>query len=511
MSRAQEAADPGFGERALGGVMVLLSLGLLGVFVAFDDLPLVDLPQHAAQVTSWLRLGDPNPGFSGRFELNLRTPYLLANALARLLAPLFGVVLALKLVVWLAIVGNMLALLALTRRLGHDPWLALFGMVTACGLCFYFGFISFMLGVTLGLLSLACALDHARAPSLARGALLAVLTGLTLVTHGVAFALSCGLVVVVLLRGAGSLLARLAPLAAPAAVAAFWFLPGPISQRIGGDAWELSWLRFVDLPALLTSFGASDHFAVVLGISLLIVTFLVLGVQPARPFERPLLLLGLLAGYGLFPVMFRGIALLHTRLPAFLLPVLLLAIRAPAGRPRELVRVTRGAVVLLSVTWLGVFAQRTAAFNRESASYHALIRDLPEGLAMRPIIFDRYTQAFPGVPAYLHYAAYYYVEKGGFQGYSFAMYPTSVIRYRPGVKAGMLNAAEWHPEAFDEAAELPDYDFFLVRSELDRGKQLFDDQTRAVVLRNRIGPWWGYEKVTESARAGSALDVPAGL
>lgn len=496
MPRASTVDVPGFGARSHALAMLLSSLALLVALLAFRDLPMVDLPQHAAQITAWMRLDDPSSGFSERFELNLRTPYVLANALARALAPIAGVVPALKLVVWLSIVGNMLALWALARRLGHDPWIALFGLITACGLCFYYGFISFMLGVSLGLLSVALALDHGRAPSLPRGLLLALGLGLTLLAHGVAFALCAGLALVVLARGHGVLVARLAPFAAPLAVALLWFLPGPVSQRIGGDSWDLTWRRWKELPALVASFGSEDRFATVLGLAIVAVSVALLGVRPARALERSLLLVGLLAAYGLLPAIFRGIMLLHTRLPTLLLPVLLLAVRSPAPRSAAFVGRARACVLVLTVGWLGVFSFRLSAFNREAASYHDFLQGLPSGLAMRPIIFARETQAFPGVPAYVHYSAYYFVEHGGFQGYSFAMYPTSVVRYRAGVKPGMLNAAEWRPELFDERAEVPEYDFFLVRSDSDREKELFERSPHPIVLTRRLGPWWGYEKAS---------------
>jgi hypothetical protein len=509
MARTTVAGTPVLDERGLRAAELLLSLALLVVFLAFDDLPMVDLPQHAAQIAAWLSLDEPTSQLFGRYELNLRTPYLLANALARALSPWFGVIVALKLVVWLAIAGNMLAVGALARRLGHDPWLALLGLVTSTGLCFYFGFISYMLGVAIGVGSIALALDHAAAPSLRRAALLALFTTLTLLTHGVAFALAIALSGLVLLRGAGAIAVRLAPLAVPFTLAGVWFLPGPIAVRIGGDAWEPSFLRWREFPSLLVSFGSSDHFASALGIGLLVTLLVSVGVRPALARERVLVLAALLVGYGLFPAMFRGIALLHTRLPAFLLPVMLLAFRPRVPEAPSLLRRTRAAVALLGLVWLLVFSARLWRFNEETRSFHALVRELPPGLAMRPVIFDRGSPAFPGVPIYLHYSAYYFVEKGGFQGYSFAMYPTSVIRYRPGVTPGMLNAAEWRPEAFDAKSEVPVYDFFLVRSERDRGAELFAHAPEPVVLRKRFGPWWGYEKL--GSRTGGASAASASL
>ncbi len=75
---------------AAGGLM---ALGLLWLF---DPLPIVDLPEHAAQVALLFQLGDPAFPFAGQYELNLFTPYLLAYLLAAFFALLLPVGLALK-------------------------------------------------------------------------------------------------------------------------------------------------------------------------------------------------------------------------------------------------------------------------------------------------------------------------------------------------------------------------------------------------------------------------------
>jgi len=400
--------------------------------------------------------------------------------------------------VWLAVAGNQLAVAGLARRLGHDPWLAPFGLMTAMGLCFYFGFISFMLAMPLAVWSLSLALDHARRPSLRSGGLLATTLCLMLTAHGIAFVMGFGSVGLLLLRGAGNLMKRLAPLAAAVVLAVTWFAPGPVSQRIGGDAFDLTPLRLVDLPALLVGMGATDHYALTLGIAVLAVTAWALGGRFSRSPERVLPLAFLLVAYVLFPAMFRGIVLLHTRLPCFLLPLWLLAIEPAPERPSGVTPRIRASIAATVLVWAAVLGLRLVRYNREAAEFHALETELPAGLSMRPLVFDRNTRVFPGVPAYLHYSAYYYVEKGGTQGYSFAMYPLSVVRLRPEVHATMQGGAEWRPDLF-RPEEIDDYDYFLVRSERDRTTELFG--TAPVTLDAHVGSWWGYKRATPAPLA----------
>jgi len=314
---------------------------------------------------------------------------------------------------------------------------------------------------------------------------------LLLSAHGIAFVMGAGCVGLLLLRGQGGLARRLAPLAAPIALILVWLLPGPVGERIGADSFDLTPRRIAELPALLVGMGASDHFAVVLGITILVVTAWTLRGRLSRAPERLLPLALLLVAFLFFPAMFRGVVLLHTRLPCFLLPLWLLATESPSRAPGPLRKHARPAILATILVWMGVLGVRLVAFNREAAEFHELEAKLPPGLTMRPLVFERNTRVFPGVPAYLHYSAYYYVEKGGTQGYSFAMYPISVVRLRPDVRVTMAGGAEWQPELF-RASEIGDYDYFLVRSDWDRAAELFG--AAPVGLDAHVGSWWGYRR-----------------
>ena len=116
-------------------------------------------------------------------------------------------------------------------------------------------------------------------------------------------------------------------------------------------------------------------------------------------------------------------------------------------------------------------------------------------------MFDRVSPAFPGTPALIHFPAYYTVAKGGTQGYSFAMYPLSVVRYRAHVEPTRVGGAEWRPEDFDATSEAKHYDYFLVKSSFDRTKSLFQGAGNTIALDARMGDWWGYRASRASARA----------
>jgi hypothetical protein len=471
---------------------VALSAALLALFLGVRDLPMVDLPQHASQLSIWADFEFPFEG-DAHFAPNFRTPYLLTYLLALSLTPLFGVLTSLKLVVWASIVGYATALALLARRLGHDPWLGLLGFPTALGHAFYFGFVSFSFATVIVLFCLIAALNHGQRPSLRRGATLALLSCLLLAAHGMAFAIGMVMVGLVLLRGGGTLLQRLAPLAAPFLLLCAWILPSGTTDRLGPDDWSLSPTQILDLPASLVGMYGDDPLATLGGLVILGLVLANVRLVPCSAL-RVVPLVFVVGGYALLPPGLLGLAWLNARFTGFIIPALLIAFlpkQYESPKSRALAQRTHAAVTTVWLAWFGV---RLIDFNREARAFYELIDRLPPGLAMRPVIFDRTSRAFPGVPVYLHYSAYYQAQKGGRQGFTFAVYPSSAIRFCGAHPPLMAGGAEWNPKSFDASREAPLYDYFLVRSEIDRSAQLFATATVPVELDVHVGEWWGYRR-----------------
>jgi hypothetical protein len=483
-----------------------LSLLLLWAFFAVPYLPMVDLPQHAAQISIWQRLGDAASPEHRLFELNLRTPYLGAYVLARVLATWLGAVSALKLVVWLAVVGHFAAFSLLVRTLGHSRWLGLLGLPFGLGYGFYFGFVSFIAAIPFGLLAISAALVHRQHASVKTGLLLAAALCATLANHGFAFGMTLAIVCPLLWRGAGTLVTRFAPLLAPEILCAIWLVPGSSAHSIGLTVWEPRIADLQQVPALLLATSATDHAASAFGVLLLGLVVWSLG-PPSHSLERALPLSFMVLGYCLFPLSLGGFGPLHPRFAVFMVPALLIACE-PRSKPRSS-RVA-ACIALASVAWLGLFVRRLSLFARETQPIVDFVSRMPSGLSIRPIVFERTSSAFPALPALLHMSAYYVPEKGGRQGYSFAMYPTSVIRYVAKLNPTMDGGAEWHPETFFARAELDRYDCFLVHSSRDRTGELFGARLPEVSLAFHEAGWWAYLTRSASRRSASALGKEMG-
>jgi hypothetical protein len=463
-------------------------------FFRFTYLPMVDLPQHAAQMSAWVHLDDPSYGFADQFEINWWTPYLLSYLLARPFVALLGVVGALKLVVLLSVLGTVAVYWLLLRSVGQDEWLCLLALPLSFGFSFYFGFTNFLIGTPLILATLVLALKYAEQPTTRIGVPFAALLGATFLAHVIAFAIASAcafLLTAKKIRSWRGLLRDYWPLLGGLLFVVPWIPGFAKSPDISAhpEQWSLGWGRLWALPATLFAASAADELAGWLGGIVLVLVGLSLG-KPSRDWSRyGLLALGLVA-YFLFPFELRGVSFLFERFAVLIIPGLILLAAGPRSLlPRWL---RRGALVLFSAFWVGVFATRVRAFNREAGDFPRLIRELPPRLRVRPLVFTNRSAAFPGTPLFLHFPAYYQAEKGGFYGYSFARYYTCFVRYQPAVDIGMGEDMEWNPGRFDARIEVAKYDVFIVRADWDASGSLFRRSPQPIVLDTHSGPWWIY-------------------
>jgi len=455
----------------IGWLALSAVAGLILVPTRF--LPLTDLPQIAAQLSILVHFDDPNWGFSEQFELNLATPYLLVHALAIPLVPLFGVVGALRVVIWLAVIAYPLALVPVTRVGRLDPLWALLGFPAAFGFAFWFGFVNFMLVTPLVILFLVALTRYCEEPSRARWIKLSIAAMLLFWAHGLAGAV-IGLTTVLMGLTAFTRWnerVRTGVLLVPATVA-LWLWG---RRQVGfiqddhesiGD-WSIG--RLIDVPAHIAGLGRVDSLAIAVGVVVLALPFLGAG-RPSRKLYRwmPLVAAALLCLA--LPFKLAGTSFLHQRFAAFLLPGVLLALDGPP-RPSRLPY--PAIVVLVSAVWLAIVAERILGFDREARSFDQVLAKLEPKRALRPVIIAADSLHVPGGYPFIHFGAYYQAEKGGRLGFSFARNYPAVARYLPHVDRGMAYDAEWHWERYSKE-EGPLYDYFLFRAPLGVPRELID-------------------------------------
>src|SRR3954462_506670 len=150
-------------------------------------LPMLDLPQHAAQVALLHDLALGQSKWHSLVYVNYFTPYFAGYAPALLLSFVMPVLAALKLMFTVAYLGFVAACVALRRELGGDARLDWLFIPSFFGIVFMIGLYTFMIAAPLGVLFMVLALRHARNPTLRMGLFLLVADLALFFAHGLVF------------------------------------------------------------------------------------------------------------------------------------------------------------------------------------------------------------------------------------------------------------------------------------------------------------------------------------
>jgi hypothetical protein len=442
------------------------------------ELPLVDLAQHAAQVTLFRDLLAGTSVWKGLVDVNLFTPYALEYGAGLLLSAVLPINLAFSVLLTLAYVGLVATCVRLRCDLGGEPRLDWLFIPTFFGYAWSWGFVPFLLAAPFGVWFLAAARRHAEEPDARTARRLLVLGAVLFFAHGLVFLVG--------LLGAGLFLferrrlvrklsrADIWPYLVLAALPIVYQLTQHVNAQIATLPSRPEWgdgvlglygrakLFFV-YPFGLTNEKSFTPIGVVFALAPL-----GLGARPNRgtfgwwvPFAAIALV------YFGAPSSGFHFSHLYQRWALFAFPAYALLYRPPrraAGPAPWRARATFVAMAVSSWAYLGVRTTRLVRFRREAAPIVARLEALPEGKRVLNLPFDPESPATGQEHLYQHFAVWYQAFRHGLVDVSFASETVQVVRYRPEALPKLAPSTELRPWRFDYVKnEGWIYDYILFR------------------------------------------------
>jgi len=485
--------------------MVLLALAsvlaTIPVWVASYP-PMVDLPQHAAQVAMLRNLHDPNFRFAGLFEVNWFTPYLVGYMAVYALAPLLGIVAACKLVISAALAALPLGTGFLMKETGADPYWALLTIPAMYGFAYEWGFLNFLVGAPLGLFFLVFVMRHVRKPSWATSVWLGLFPVLLFFCHVLIcgfFGLIAGIYILAHARKLRKALVAMAPMACVIPIMVTWYIRAK-SHSIAQPttSWDLGWVHGLDSYSLggrLTGFFPrllgleANPICIVMGASLFALPWL----AGARPVRRGAVWVPLAVCLGVLlfaPTVAFDIAYIFQRFTLLALPFFLVGMqRSEMVRPAW-----RGAVVFLLIGWMIVLTAPTLRFDAQAKGFNEILSKMDSNQRALSLMFLRDTDSIPS-PVFLHFPLWYSAIKKGVVDVNFALLDHELVVYKPDKIPAVQTGFELSPETFTwSGMNGGAYRYFVVRAPFDMGYKLFRGAPCRITLAAHSGDWWLYEK-----------------
>jgi len=483
-------------------VFALCCLFLVLPLWTVEYLPMVDLPQHAAQVSVMKHLNDPAFGYRDIYKLNLFTPYLLGYGLAWLLSALVSVQTALRIVISVAVLAVPLTVRVLNARMGGRPEWSFLAFPIALSFSYGWGFLNYLIGIPLSLIFILLSCQHAARPTRARGVWLFLFSLLLFWCHLVIAAFSCLVgAAIVILRSPGlkSALTRALPFVAPIPLALYWLLRTRATEAqvntgvvFGGHLERLAMLPAHILGSIGGSFQSSGGLAYLLaGAALLCLPFLT-GARPSRKIWRWAPLVICLALYFASPSRIFFTFQIYPRFAVFVIPFFLLALE-PRAQSFARDSITRKLPLAFAVAWLVSTQLSYQSFARESADFDMVLNQMDPHKRVLGMVFENKSEYRPG-PVYIHFPCWYQANRGGVTQVSFAKFFSVVARFKPGADARVKIGFEWAPQIFEwERHGGEEFDYFLVRSDEDVSPIVFRDDPVELMIQS--GNWWVFENL----------------
>jgi hypothetical protein len=464
-------------------------------------LPMVDMPQHAAQIAALREIWSGNEALEELFWINWFTPYLLGY----LLLYAAGLILPLPIAAKLIVTASVVAVPLLTGRLlkvaGADErwrWLAI---PCSFGFAFYWGFLSFIVAAPLALSFLIVTIHFARAPTVRRGLGIALFGIFLFFSHvivlGLASLIALGYILGLHARDVRRLLLCALPYAAPVPIIAAWLVTTQSTEvRVQNDVVTFGplgyrLLQLISQPAGREVWSASSAPIILLVTGAVLLLPWLAGARPSRRPERWLPFALALTVFLVAPHYVFDAAYFYQRLGLFLVPLWLLIWDASAAPRRKIELLTVPIVVLWVIASIGRFA----AFARETETFSAVLAALEPGRRVAGMVVDAGSPLF-ALPVYLHFPAWYQAVGGGIVDFNFAEFYSQMVRYRPSAGPRIAEQVAWYPLAFEwELHGGANYDYFLVKSSFDAGPLIFKDKAGNIELVTQQGWWWLYRNL----------------
>jgi hypothetical protein len=463
------------------------------------QLPAVDMAQHAAQIGAMHEIWAGNEMFTRVFEINWFTPYLLGYALLYLLSLIVPIAIASQILVSIALILTPVLTGRLLRVAGADErwkWLAI---PSSFGLAFYWGFLTFMLAVPLGLYFLIASIRFSRAPSVRGGITIAIFGTFLFFCHVIALCfvslVALGYVCSTGWRNLRTLLLKLVPFAAPLPLIFIWLL---LTYQSKGRApeYETWWSPLPERAVmLLKQIVGLDVFWTVLLVPVAGAVLLLPRLGGSRLSTRPErwmpLLIGL-AAYFTLPSSWLSTGFIFDRLGVFIVPLWLMLWDPPATTPS---RSVDWAAILLPIVWTLANLPRFVAFGKETEPFRHVLAQMEPGRTVAAMVVDAYSPQFDA-PVYMHFPSWYQATGRGIVDFNFGEFYVQPVRYRRDAGARMNDRLAWYPFAFRWDADGGDkYDYFMIKATADVSATIFKERLGSVELVAHEGGWWLYRNV----------------
>ncbi len=473
---------------------------ILGCFLSIipiwlvDYLPMIDLPEHAAQIATLARLLAGKEYYSSYYEITLLTPYWFAYILTALLSFIMPLTIVLKCIISLAVALTPWAAAKLRALVSQDDSMDWLFLPIGYGFAFEWGFLTFMLSIPLAFLSLRYFINYLFFPTTKKMWYCALYAFLLFLAHLLTYIFIISIVVMVELlitKDIVKSIKKILPFFSPVLFIFKWLI-------YVYNAWTFDIIfrgnvNDINYEEFLKSIGG--HYAPVLGMivtSLIFILPLFFGANYIFGWQAlPFIITSLLVLFG--PSTFFDNNFTSERFSIFLIPFFILFINFDK-KSIYFYKIRCFICLFIAITLLCTIGKKIYSFNKEALLIHRILDKLEPRKKMFVFINGKLSVEFnPYI--FTHIGGWYRAEKNGISDPSFARYPSLVVTYKKKNSRQLDWKSNLSYEDYRKGNYLQYYDYFLFVGDKNKVNSIIKATSIKANLIYKENNWWVFKKI----------------
>lgn len=460
-------------NRNLEKILFLVTVVLIvAIILSGSYLPMVDLPQHAAQVATLDAILKNQSSWSDIVELNFETPYLIGYLTWLSLYQIFDIVTSSKLlisIIFILYIFSFFQLIKIFNATNLVYWIAL---PSFFGFCFQWGFVTFLFAISVGLLFFIENIKWTKKVTIVNSLRIGLFGLVLFFSHVLSFAFFCFLsflYIVSCVKSFRDILRYLPVYAFFAGLLGFYFLQHDPLTGLYSYGENVMWHgikeKLINLLVYPWSMVVVDYRYLMISIFLLIAPFS-LGFRLSKEIKKYIPVLGFLFLWLVLPHFLNNTYFIYERFALLFFGFYYLIFeKRECKNYLEKLSPIFYTSFFISIVYL--VAQIVMAINlakKDSQDFVEVLKYVPAHKRVLTLAFA-HTSPSVGIPfTYVHFGSWYQAEKQGWSDFNFAWFHPQIVRFKPATVPEVKPGFEWTPLVVQNLKSCTQYDLLFVRA-----------------------------------------------
>lgn len=481
--------------------IIFWGIVLFTIFIIMSGsyLPMVDLPQHAGQVSTLDNIIKNRSQWSDLVELNFTTPYLCGYLSWLFLVQFFDIVTASKVLVSLIFLLFVCSFDYLAKLLNASKLVKWISIPTFFGFCYDWGFATYLLATSIGLLFFCCHIKWVNNKKVSNLFLIFILGIILYFSHMLSYLFFCFLsflYVLFSINKVSDFLKISMVYLFYLFLLIFYFVQGDSLSGMYGYGMSVDFQGLGEklIYLLAYPFSMSGDIYVFVGLFFLVFPFLA-NYKLTKDKRRYIPLIVCSVCWFALPHFLYNTYFIYERYSILFFGFYYLIFDS---QNKYAYAIYMKFLFVLIVLYCLILDYKNIIFaKKETQNFEKILLEMKPEKKLLTLIFEPtgYTLTTPFT--YVHFGSWYQAQKNGWSDFNFAWFHPQIVRYKPETAPKEIKPGfEWEPaKAIDSCQE---YDLILIRVYNPAIKNyMADNNCSDYILQSQQGEWYLYEKATK--------------